>query len=378
MPTVLVYRSDMLPHSETFIKEQMAAYKSWRGLLVGRRLLGQLDLDGLEVALLRSRGGAISRAGSWLGLAPDLRNLRRTRPRLLHVHFGPEAVAVAPVARALSIPMIVSLHGYDINIRRDWWERGEGGGRMRSYPCALLKLAEGCDVHFIAVSEAVRARALTYGIAPQKVTTCYIGVDVRKFVPGPMPLVERSPRVIFVGRLVEKKGCDVLLRAMAIVRSRLPRAELVVVGDGPSRGDLEKLSRELAVDARFYGSLPPSQVKAALDEARIFCLPSVQAANGDAEGFGLVLLEAQASGLPTVSSAFGGAREGISHGETGYRFEERDVKTLSDQLCDLLANPDKAAAMGEAARKYVMSRFDIGACTEKLERLYNRVTGLRA
>ena len=375
-PTVLVYRSDMLPLSETFIKEQMTAYSNWRGLLMGRRLLGELDLEGLEVALLDN--GTVLRARNWLGFAPDLKILRQMRPRLLHVHFGPEAVAATPLARALRLPMLVTLHGYDINIHPDWWERGAGGARMRSYPRALRKLAQRRDVHFIAVSDAVRARALAYGIAPEKVTTCHIGVDTAKFAPGPVPMTSRPPCVLFVGRLVEKKGCDILLRAMAMVRRHLAEAEVAIVGDGPLRPGLEQLARNLGLDARFHGALPPQQVKAVMDEARVFCLPSVQAANGDAEGFGLVLLEAQAAGLPAVSSAFGGAREGILHGETGYHFEERDVEMLSSHLCRLLADPRKAAEMGRAARAFVVSRFHIKSCTAALEQVYDRLAGAAA
>lgn len=369
----LVYRSDILPQSETFIREQIIACRHWRGVLIGQRRLDELELDGLEVALL---DGWKSPVCNWLGLGPDIQTLRRMRPRLLHAHFGPEAVAAAPLARALGIPMLVSLHGYDINIHRDWWEKGQGGARMRRYPTALLKLAQRRDVHFVAVSEALRARAIVYGIAPEKVTTCYIGVDVTKFAPGLIPLAERPPRIIFVGRLVEKKGCDILLRAMAMLHRDFPAAELDIVGDGPLRAELKQLARQLDVPARFLGALPSVQVKAALDQARIFCLPSVRAANGDAEGFGLALLEAQAVGLPVVSSAFGGAREGILHGETGYHFEEGDVGTLSDQLGSLLADPEKAAVMGHNARAFAVSRFNIHNCTAALEWLYDQMTEL--
>jgi glycosyltransferase involved in cell wall biosynthesis len=271
--------------------------------------------------------------------------------------------------------MVVTLHGYDINIHRDWWECGNGGASMRRYPRSLLRLAARPRTHFIAVSDAVRSRAIAYGIPSDKVTTSYIGVDVSKFAPGTQPPPERAPNVLFVGRLVEKKGCEYLLRAMQIVRSRIPGAALTIIGDGPLQTELRKLAGELGGGVRFCGALPAERVKAELHAARAFCLPSVQAANGDAEGFGLVLLEAQAAGVPVVSSAFGGAMEGILHGKSGYRFEERDVEALSNCLIDLLAHPDKAAAMGLAGRQFVSSRFDIHKCTETLERHYNQLAG---
>jgi glycosyltransferase involved in cell wall biosynthesis len=372
-PLVLVYRSDILPPSETFIKEQMLAYSNWRGLLVGHHLLHQLSLDGLEINLLAPSGPK----AKWQRLGLGLVVLRRARPNLLHAHFGPEAVSAAPLGRALHLPMLVTLHGYDINIDRQWWEDGHGGEAMRSYPRRLLELAARPRVHFTAVSHALRARAIAFGIPPQKVSVGYIGIDTKKFVPGPMPLCERPPHVLFVGRLVEKKGCEFLLHAMRIVRGYVPSAELTIIGDGPLRAELETLARALGSHARFCGALPPEGVKAELDRAQIFCLPSVRAVNGDAEGFGLVLLEAQAAGVPVVSSAFGGAAEGVLHGETGYRFEERDVDALAKHLTDLLLHPDRAAAMGHAARRFASAAFDIRKCIAGLERLYNQTTGLQ-
>jgi glycosyltransferase involved in cell wall biosynthesis len=373
-PLVLVYRSDILPQSETFIKEQMLAYRNWRGLLIGRHLLHQLSLDGLEINLL-AKGGPKARVLQRFGLG--LGALRKMRPRLLHAHFGPEAVTAAPLGRALRLPMLVTLHGYDINIDREWWENGYGGEAMRSYPRRLLELAARPYIHFTAVSHALRSRAIAFGIPPQKVTVNYIGVDTDKFVPGPTPLYERSPRVLFVGRLVEKKGCEFLLRAMQIVRRHVPGAELAIIGDGPLRAELEILAGTFGGHTRFCGALPPHGVKRELDNTRVFCLPSIRAANGDAEGFGLVLLEAQAAGVPVVSSAFGGAREGILHEQSGYCFAEKDIDALSKHLTDLLIHPDRAAAMGLAARRFVSAAFNIRKCTETLEHLYSQITGFQ-
>jgi glycosyltransferase involved in cell wall biosynthesis len=136
---------------------------------------------------------------------------------LLHAHFGVDAITAWPVAKALDLPMIVTLHGYDINICRKWWEAGYGGRVMRKYPSRLLDLAKEPRVRFIAVSEAVRRRAMSYGIPAEKLRVHYIGVDTKKFAPGDRSVVERERRVLFVGRLVEKKGYEYLIRASALV-----------------------------------------------------------------------------------------------------------------------------------------------------------------
>ncbi|MDE2111704.1 MAG: glycosyltransferase [Alphaproteobacteria bacterium] len=374
--TALVYRSALLPHSETFIREQVLSYKNWRPVMVGRRLVHQLPLDGLEVKVLGDRSNtAIERIISGfyarLGLPFDTKALHRERASLLHAHFGPDAVEAVPLARMLGIPMIVTLHGFDITIDRSWWEGGAGGGGMQGYPRALLRMAMRSDVHFIAVSRAVKTAAVRFGIPSNKVSVLYIGIDPGKFRPGPVPIPLRGHRVLFIGRLVEKKGCECLLRAMQIVMNRVTDAELTIIGDGRLRAGLENLALDLGVRAMFLGACNHEQVKAELDTARAFCLPSVRAANGDAEGFGLVLLEAQAAGVPVVSSAIGGADEGIKHGHTGFRFAERDVRDMAEKLVEILTNDERAASMAASGPRFVAQCFDLHRCTKNLEQLYD-------
>ena len=110
-----------------------------------------------------------------------------------------------------------------------------------------------------------------------------------------------------------------------------------------------------------------------MDEARVFCLPSITANNGDAEGFGLVLLEAQACGVPAVTSARGGATEGIKHGATGFSFPERDIQALEAALVRLLTDDSLATSMATQARRHVEENFDIRRCTASLEDLYDRI-----
>ena len=379
MRTVLVYCSHVLPYSQTFIKEQLSAYKTWRAVLVGRTLLHQLSLDGLDIRLLQRNEGkrlparVLSRAVRYFGYCSCSSVLLKENASLLHAHFGPNAIEAEAIARALNIPLLVTLHGYDINTHREWWESGMGGRDMKSYPRRLLRLAANPNSHFIAVSEAVRQRTIAYGIQASKLNTFYIGIDPDKFRPGTIPFEVRPARVLFIGRLVEKKGCEYLLRAMRLVKARVPEAQVHIIGDGPLRSNLEQLSGQLGVGARFVGALPPAHVKAELDNARVLCLPSVRAANGDAEGFGIVLLEAQAAGLPVVSSAFGGAKEGILEGKSGFQCEEKDIFVMADRLVEILSNPRRAFEMGLAGRRFVLDKFDINRCTRTLERFYDNV-----
>ena len=141
--------------------------------------------------------------------------------------------------------------------------------------------------------------------------------------------------------MVEKKGANILIEAFARVRKQIENAELVMVGDGPLLAEFKQLAQQLRVPVTFTGTLSSDQVKQQIDEARVFCLPSVTATNGDAEGFGLVLLEAQACGVPVVTSARGGATEGIKDGVTGCAFPE---SAAADNLSWLRPDPTLRSA----------------------------------
>jgi glycosyltransferase involved in cell wall biosynthesis len=380
---VLVYRHGLLPISETFIKDQVLAYQHWRGVLIGRRTTPGLDLDDLDVRLLRASRWPIVDRLWWRAMrstqrapAPVADRLREEAPSLLHAHFGLDGVEAWPLARALDLPMVVTLHGYDINIAREFWEAGAFGRGFRRYPQRLLALADAPRVRFVAVSQAIRRRAVAFGLPGEKIDVRHIGVDRRRFAPSGRPIAERARNVLFVGRLVEKKGCAHLVRAMAAVRSRAPAARLTIIGDGDERVALQRLVAGLGVRATFLGAQPAVAVARELEQARVLCLPSVAAANGDTEGFGQVLLEAQACGVPVVTSARGGAEEGICDGVTGFAFAEGDEPALADRLTRILVNDHLATTMSVEATRFVARSFDLDRCTEALEMLYNDIINI--
>nr|WP_231734415.1 glycosyltransferase [Lysobacter gilvus] len=292
---------------------------------------------------------------------------------LVHVHFGLDAVDAWPSVKRAGLPMLVTLHGYDITTRKGWWWSGRGGLTRIPYPARLARLFREPRVGFIAVSDAIRAHAITLGMPPEKIVTRRIGIDVRKFTPAGTLAGQRPRRVLFVGRLVEKKGVRYLIEAMARVRARLPDATLAIVGDGPLRATLAALASDLAVPTEFLGTLDDVGVRAQLASARVFCLPSIVAASGDAEGFGMVLLEAQACGVPVVTSARGGAVEGLVEGTTGFSFSERDVDALATALATLLSDDALANHMSQRAPAFVRETFDIDSLTPALEAVYDHV-----
>jgi glycosyltransferase involved in cell wall biosynthesis len=188
-----------------------------------------------------------------------------------------------------------------------------------------------------------------------------------------VPVAEKDPNlVLYVGRLIEYKGCDYLLRAMQLVERDRPGSRLVVIGDGHSRGGLEELARSLGINCDFRGELKPAELRSWLEKARVFCGPSVSLEDGQSEAFGVVFLEAQAMGVPVVSFRHGGIPETMCEGVTGLLAEEKDVKGLAQQLLRYLGDDNFWSHSREEGMRWVRSNFDNGVQAAKLEEIYAR------
>ncbi len=176
-----------------------------------------------------------------------------------------------------------------------------------------------------------------------------------------------------MGRLVEVKGCAYLIRAFAELVKTEKRANLVVIGDGPLRNQLEQLAANLGVKATFLGVQPSSVVREWLARSRIFCVPSITAESGEREGFGVALVEAQAMGTPVVSSWSGGIPEAVKHGETGLLSPERDYVALAAHLERFMSDQGFWSECAERGRERVTRHFNLRRQTEHLEAIYRDV-----
>ena len=370
MHTAIIFRERLLPPSETFILEQAHALRRYYPVLAGLRRAEPTLRHDLPQILLRGGLGTadkiadkIYRHVPW---APGFfRRLRAVSPSILHAHFATDAIQALPIAKALHLPLIVSLHGYDVtpsdaNFRESAWGRHYLSQRKRLFASASA---------FLCVSQSIREAALRAGFPEEKLHVHYTGVDCERFRSM---AIERDPKLIlFVGRLVEKKGCEYVLRAMALVQQEDPKAHLEIIGDGPLRSALEALATKLAVRARFRGVQDTYEVQRSMSRARVLCNPSVTAANGDMEGFGMVFAEAQAVGTPVVSSMHSAIPEAVSHGETGLLCPERMPALLAEALLTFLKNDIFWSRTSERAVAWVREHFDIAKQTIKLEQIYD-------
>ncbi|MGE6442963.1 glycosyltransferase [Pseudomonas bubulae] len=375
---VIIYKFNILAYSETFIYEQTYNLRQWNGKLIGNNILTNgLNLEGISFHTIGFKNKLLEkcmrRFNFLLNRPPHglIKELQQENADLIHIHFATEAVLAWPMLKELKLPIIVTLHGYDINVYREWWEKGNEGRTMKNYPRNLLQIAQEDNIQFLAVSEAIKTRAIEYGIPESKLEVSYIGVDTQKFTPSAKSISERT-QILFVGRLVEKKGCRYLLEAFESIQHDYPLSELVIVGDGPLENSLKNFAKDKNLRATFLGALSGEKVKALMDEARVFCLPSITAESGDAEGLGIVILEAQACGVPVITSARGGATEGIQHRVTGFAHEEKDVAGIKYALHALFSDDELANEFGIAARKFAVKHMDIKKCTERLEEIYSK------
>ncbi|MCQ4085228.1 glycosyltransferase [Saccharibacillus sp. JS10] len=369
---ILIYRDQILPPSETFIKSQAEHFESFHSYFMGSRLVPGLQIEADKQIIINTGGVSGRKKELEFKLRGPGRRLTRKlqdiKPRLIHAHFGPEGCLALPIAEKLNIPLVVTFHGYDATTKDEYARKSYY--THRNYLKKRAKLQKKGDL-FIAVSDFIRSKLLSQGYPPEKVIRHYIGINIEDFAPSPK--VIRQQTVLFVGRLVEVKGCAYLIEAMSKVQQKNPHAELVIIGDGPLRGELEQMAAQKLKKFRFLGTQPPHVVKEWMNQAKVFSVPSIRAENGAEEGLGMVFLEAAAMGLPVVSFATGGIPEAVEHGKSGYLAPERDHAKLSFYIDELLNKKQVWKSFSDYGQDRVRSQFDLYEQTRKIEELYKMV-----
>lgn len=354
--TVVIWRSALLPASETFVRNHGAALTRWRPSYLGATAI-RSALSRPDDVIAFPGGDGFLRL-RLTGSSPRLtRALRELRPGLVHAHFGGDGWLVARAAAAAGAPLVVTLHGHDVT--RQPSTPGLLGVRYRRNLRDVFRRA----AVIIAVSSRIRDRALALGADPAKVRVHHTGIPLP---PRPAPRPARWD-VAFVGRLVEKKGVADLLEAL-----RRTPASAVVIGDGPLAEQLR--ARAAGLDVTFTGSLPPEEVATHLAASRLLAAPSRTARDGDEEGLPTTILEAAAMGLPVVATRHSGIPEAVRDGETGLLADEGDVAGLAAHLSTLLKDDDLRTRMGAAGRAHVEQHFDLAKQSARLEDLYDELT----
>ena len=383
-PAVMVYRDKLLPPSEGFIPRHYTHLSRHRVIYAGAQAVpAGLAMLG-DVPAVTVRDGAAAEAEGGAGRRGDLvyrltggsgildAFIEVERPRLIHAHFGKSGTRILPTAIAHDLPLVVSFHGGDATKHahfKPFWRTGEVFALRRE---ALIRRTS----LFIAVSGYVRDVLIRHGFPEDRIVVHHIGIDTDRYQRDPR--IYREMSVLFVGRFVEKKGVDVLIRAMAKVQDRDRYLDLVLIGSGPEELRLRRLARETGVRCRFLGWQPPDAVREWMQRAEMLAVPSVVAPNGDCEGLPSVIFEANALALPVVGSRHSGIPEGVEDGVTGLLSDEHDVEGLARNILALHGDPLRRMAMGEKAREKAIGEQDARLRAEALETLFDRAVETHA
>lgn len=284
---------------------------------------------------------------------------------MLYARFGTSGIRMLPFAKKWRVPLVTSFHGCD----------APGAARMRKRREGLLRLFREGSL-FTVPCAAMRQELVKHGCPEQKIYVHFSGIDVERFAyreRTPPSAGEGPLRILFVGRLVEKKGASTLLRAFHYVHQVFPHTRLSIVGDGRLKPKLQRLARRLRVAGHvdFHGALSHAEVAKKLAQSHIFCLPSQKDRTGNIEGIPNALKEAMACGLPVVSTFHSGIPELIENGVSGHLVPERNVGALANKLIHLVGRPDTWASLSQNARKKIESDFHVKKQTERLERLFS-------
>lgn len=280
--------------------------------------------------------------------------LRAEKVELILAEFGSEAIALAPVAEAMGLPIFTYFRGYDASkdLRKE--------RVCEAYRRTMPRLRG-----VFAVSQFLLDNLAAHGIRHPQSTVIPSGVDTRRFRPGE----KRPASFLAVGRLIDKKAPDITLRAFAAAARNRPEARLDVLGDGPMEAACRRLAAELGVGGQvtFHGARPHQEVCDRLAGTAVFLQHSLTDAKGNTEGLPTAIQEAMAAGCAVVSTLHAGIPEAVAEGETGLLVKERDEPGFAAAIGRLLDDPATVAAMGARARVVAEARFDNAALLEKLE-----------
>jgi len=355
------------------IHRQISGLKTFFPVVITQKREGDWAAERVEV-VRRSAFRFVGRgAERWLGIpwqitraeAEKMRAaMRRAEASLLHIFFGNVAVHMLPLMRGSDGPVVVSFHGSDVvgGMATPAFEEA----RREMFRCARLVLCRSNQL-------AEKVEAL--GCDPSK-------LRIMRTVLPPVRRVSRTPpaderwHVVQASRLVRKKGLATALRAFAAFTKAHPLAKFTIAGEGPLEAELRGLASSLGLSGsvEFPGFLSQPALVRLYESAHIFVHPS-ETAGGDIEGIPNSLLEAMASGLPSVATEHGGIPEVIQNGTTGFLCQEGDWQGISEALLRLAEDPELQSRVAMAGSEFVSGEFSAEKQIANIENLYREALG---
>ncbi len=288
------------------------------------------------------------------GMAAIWRLCRRTRYDVIHVHWPlPLALFGWAAQRARPARLVTTFYGVELR-----WVKG-----ALPFLKGFVAWAARRSDRVVAISNYTAGELRELVDVPIEVIP--YTTPLPDVAPSPSPVQDGTDPVLFVGRLVERKGVAHLIEAIARLAPKGPRLE--IVGDGPERPGLEALAQRLGVASRvvFRGKIPPDELQASYARAAVCVLPSVLDARGDTEGLGVVLLEAMNHGTPVIASRVGGIPDIVEDGVSGLLVPAGDADALAAAVRRVRDDPALARRLGEAGRRRLREQFSWQAIVQR-------------
>ena len=370
-------RTPYLLISETFIYMSLINTERFQPIVLTMGLINEDKFPFQDVYLMttsrivRSLWNRVLRFdSSVLKYAPwypaHIRAIGRHNVKLLHAHFGTTGYFAWPLKKYHRIPLVTSFYGADASRlaeRQEWLTRY---GRL---------FADG--EQFTVTSAQMRNRLIDMGCPAEKITLIGTGVelDVFTYQPRQLPKAGEPVKFLMVARFIEKKGVEYAIKAFAQVHAKHPHTEFRLIGDGPLKPQIERLIADLGVEnsVKLLGFQPTEGFVAETKHCHIVLQPSVTASDGDQEGGApAAMMEAQAAGLPFISTWHASVHEEVLDGETGFLVPERDVEALADRMTFFVEHPEVWNEMGHKARKHIEQNYSEEIQSRRLAEVYER------
>lgn len=285
---------------------------------------------------------------------------------IIYCHFGPNGLKGA-LLKKLGLTkgkVVTTFHGYDIT---KYVEKSNHNPYQHLFEVGDL---------FLPISEHWKKKLIDLGCDEKKIIVHRMGVDCQKFSFTPRyPSSDGKVRIVSVARLVEKKGIEYGIRAIAKLAKANQSIEYNVIGDGPLRSDLQELIKQLNVEntVKLLGWKEQDEVVEILNKSHVLLAPSITSQDGDQEGIPVVLMEAMAMGMPVVSTQHSGIPELVQDKVTGFLAPERDIDNLANKLSYLIEHPELWLEMGKAGRKHIEEYYNIHKLNQQLVNIYQQL-----
>ncbi len=345
-------------------------FEALDGIRVHRVRLGRLPLLRPESLLLYAN----------MLLQGWLKSQRECPEVILSARVLPEGAVGSVLAAALGVPNVIFAHGEEVH--RLTFSRSLP--RRRRLTAALkrrLLWSAFGRADLVIANSQFTASLLRQGVRNGRVAIVYLGADPRRFHPAPpdpqlmrqWDLANRKV-LLTVGRLTPRKGQDQTLRALPAILARVPQAVYVIAGTGEYEPELRQIAADVGVAdrVRFVGAVEESDLPRLYNLADLFLMPNrSMPGSGNVEGFGIVFLEAGASGLPVIGGRSGGVPDAVCEGQSGLLVDGASAEAIAEAALKLLTNPELARRMGEQGRRRVSESLTWDHCANRVRDLLN-------